>query len=397
MGADRALPEDDQGARQDVGAFDGDRDRRHLVAAADPVVRSEADALAAVDVHGIVHAEARALGHVVLGDRREHRRLLAEIYRAGGHDARRVHHVAVRGDAPQRFLDPFELADGRLELRSDARVGAGEARERLDAADGGGGQRDRAARREAAHQHHPAFAGVLASADDPVERHEDVLAVVRPVLERRVQRQVAPADVHARRVGRHERAGDAEVFLVAEEMLGVIQAEGQAQQRGDRPERDVALVPGDAHAEHFLALVRAFAHHAVIGDGRGVGARLRVGERKAGDFLALGEARQVVILLLVRAVMQQELGRSERVRHHHRNCGGARARRELHHHRRMRERAEPQAAVLLRDDHAEEALVLDVLPDVRRQVLQLVRDLPVVAHRAELLHRAVEERLLVRR
>src|SRR5437667_5829013 len=60
----------------------------------------------------------------------------------------------------------------------------------------------------------------------------------------------------------------------------------------------------------------------------------------------------------------------------------------------MRERAELEAAVLLRDDHAEEALALDVLPDVRRQVLQLVRDLPVVAHRAELFDRPGEERLL---
>ena len=63
----------------------------------------------------------------------------------------------------------------------------------------------------------------------------------------------------------------------------------------------------------------------------------------------------------------------------------------------MRERAEAEAAVLLRDDHAEEALVLDELPDVRRQVLALVRDLPLVAHRAELLDRAVEERLLFAR
>src|SRR5258708_7823715 len=61
MAADRPLAEDDEGPRQDVGAFHGDGDRRHLVAAADPVVRSEADALAAVDVHRIVHAEPGAL------------------------------------------------------------------------------------------------------------------------------------------------------------------------------------------------------------------------------------------------------------------------------------------------------------------------------------------------
>jgi hypothetical protein len=63
----------------------------------------------------------------------------------------------------------------------------------------------------------------------------------------------------------------------------------------------------------------------------------------------------------------------------------------------MRKRAEAEAAVLLRDDHPEEALVLDELPHVLRQVLQLVRDPPVVAHRAQLLDRAVEERLLLGR
>src|SRR4051812_36969520 len=62
----------------------------------------------------------------------------------------------------------------------------------------------------------------------------------------------------------------------------------------------------------------------------------------------------------------------------------------------MRECAEAEAAVLLRDDHAEEALVLDELPGVGRQVLQLVRDLPVVAHLAQLLDGPVEERLLLR-
>ena len=397
MSADRALAEDDQGAREDVRPFDGDRDRRHLVAAPDPVVRPEADALAAVDVHRVVHRLPRALGHVVLGDRREHRGLLAHVDRAGGHDARRVHHVAVRGDAAERFLDAFQPSDRRLELRANARIGAGEAGERLGAADRRARQRDRPARGEAAHQHHPALAGVVASADDPVERHEHVFAAVRPVLEYRVERHVAPADVHARRVGRHERAGDAQVLLVTEEVIGVVEPEGEAEERRHRPERDVALVPGDAHAEHFFALPRAFANHGVVRDGRSVGARLRVSQRETGNLHALGKARQVVILLRIGAVVEQQLRGPERVRYHDADRRRARARGKLHHHRRVRERAEAEAAVLPRDDHTEEAALLDVLPDVRRQVLQLVGDLPVVAHRAELLHGPVEERLLLGR
>ena len=208
---------------------------------------------------------------------------------------------------------------------------------------------------------------------------------------------MAPSDVHARRVGRHERAGDAQVLLVTEEVIGVVEPEGEAEERRHRPERDVALVPGDAHAEHFFALPRAFANHGVVRDGRSVGARLRVSQRETGNLVALRKAREVIVFLRIGAVVEQQLRRPERVRHHHADRRGARARRELHHHRRMRERAEAEAAVLLRDDHAEEALVLDVLPDLRRQILQLVADLPVVAHGAELLHRPVEERLLLRR
>ena len=136
MAADRALAEDDQRAREDVRALHGDGDRRDLVAASDPVVRPEADALAAHDVHAVVHALARALGHVVFRDRREHRRLLAAVDRARGHDARRVHHVAVRGDAPQGLLDALEPADRRLELAAHPGVRADEAHQRLGAADG---------------------------------------------------------------------------------------------------------------------------------------------------------------------------------------------------------------------------------------------------------------------
>jgi hypothetical protein len=142
--------------------FHGDGDGRELVTAADPVVRPEADALAPHDVHAVVHALARPLGHVVLRDRRKDRRLLAEVDRARGHDAGRVHHVAVRGDAPQGFFDALEPADRRLELAAHPRVGTHEAHQCLGAADGGRRQRDRAASREAAHQHHPALARVFA-------------------------------------------------------------------------------------------------------------------------------------------------------------------------------------------------------------------------------------------
>jgi hypothetical protein len=57
-------------------------------------------------------------------------------------------------------------------------------------------------------------------------------------------------------------------------------------------------------------------------------------------------------------------------------------------------RGEFETAVLLRDDHREEALALDVVPQVRRQIGAAVRDVPIVDHPAQLFARTVDERLL---
>ena len=55
------------------------------------------------------------------------------------------------------------------------------------------------------------------------------------------------------------------------------------------------------------------------------------------------------------------------------------------------------AAVFLRDDHAEEALVLDELPGLGRQVLVYLGALPIERQRAQLLGFVVEERLFLGR
>ena len=56
VAAERALGEGDQRARQDVGAFDGDADRHHLIGGLDIIGGSVADAAAAMDVERVVHA-----------------------------------------------------------------------------------------------------------------------------------------------------------------------------------------------------------------------------------------------------------------------------------------------------------------------------------------------------
>ena len=111
MAADRALAEDDQVAREDVGALDRDRDRDRLIAAAQVVVRPEHDALAAVHVHRIVGDPPPHLGDVILQDRGRHRRLLAGVDRRGGDAARRVHDVAQADHARDHLLDALEAAD----------------------------------------------------------------------------------------------------------------------------------------------------------------------------------------------------------------------------------------------------------------------------------------------
>ena len=98
-------------------------------------------------------------------------------------------------------------------------------------------------------------------------------------------------------------------------MLGVIELEREAEHRGDRRERDVALVPVQANADDLLALPRAFADDPVVDECGRVGADARRREREARHFFAAREAGQPTLLLLLGAVVQQELGRAERVRH----------------------------------------------------------------------------------
>ena len=76
---------------------------------------------------------------------------------------------------------------------------------------------------------------------------------------------------------------DADVFLVAQELVGIEELERDAQDRRDRAQRDVALLPGHADADDFLALVHALADDAEIGNGARIGTRIGVGEREARE------------------------------------------------------------------------------------------------------------------
>ncbi len=202
---------------------------------------------------------------------------------------------------------------------------------------------------------------------------------------------MTPADVHPGMARRDERDGDADVLALPDQAVRVVQAEGQAEQRSDRAQRDVALLPGHAHAQHTLAVVLTPAHDPVVRNRTGVRPRFGPGEREARHLHALGEPREVVTLLLLGTIVQQQFRRPQRVGHHHGHARGRAAAGELHHHRRMRQRGKTQAAVLLGNDHPEKALVLDELPGLGRQVLELVGDLPLVDHAAQRFDRSLQE------
>ncbi len=101
-----------------------------------------------------------------------------------------------------------------------------------------------------------------------------------------------------------------------------------------------------------------------------------------------------MVLLLVGAVLEQQLTRAQGVgyphRDHQRLVHG-----ELLQHRRLGAGGEAQAAVLLRDDHAEEAFLLQVVPDLLGQVRAFEPDVPGVAHAGNHGALVVDEGLFV--
>ncbi len=207
---------------------------------------------------------------------------------------------------------------------------------------------------------------------------------------------MATADLDARQIGRDERARDPQVLLGAQEVLGVVQAKRQPDDGRDRPEGDVALAPGETDAEDLLAAEPAATHDTRAPGRRGVAPGLGTRQGEARDLLAGREARQVVPLLLLRPVAHEELRGSEGVGHHDRDGRGHAPARDLGDDGGVGERRHAEAAVLHRNDHPEEAMPLDEVPHLRREVALLL-DPPVVEERAELLDRAIEERSLRRR
>ena len=346
--------------------------------------------LAAVHVHGVADALTAALGQVVLEDRRQHRGFFPQVHGVGGEHARAVHQPGVAADACQGFLDTFEGRQRHIELLTYLGVLAGDQAGELGGAGADGGQGDRAADREAVHQHHPAFAEHLLATDQEFQGDEYVLAGVGAVHERGAEGQVTAADFHAGGIGGNQCQADAQVFFFAQQVIRVMGLEGQAQQSRDRAEGDVAFFPVQAQAQGFLAFPFAFADHPGVGHGAGVGAGQRTGQGEAGDVVAAGQARQVVVALFVRAVMQEQFGRAKGVGDHYGGGQVAAAGGEFHRDLGVGVGGKALAAVFLGNDQREETMGLDVLPGSGWQVHGLA-DFPIADHGAEFFGRAVDK------
>src|ERR1700686_3680664 len=76
MAADRALPELDQAAGHDIGAFDRDADRHRAIEIAEAIWWPCHRAFAAISVHGVIGGSSPPLGALRLHDGRHDRRLV---------------------------------------------------------------------------------------------------------------------------------------------------------------------------------------------------------------------------------------------------------------------------------------------------------------------------------
>ncbi len=248
--------------------------------------RAVADRLAALDVHRVVDGLARPFGAAIFHQRRNHGGLVAARNHGGGDGAGGFEQIGRLDHAGERLLDALHLADRNVELRAHPRIGGRRTQHAFRRSRTAGGQRNRTARREAAHQHPPALADMLLAADDPIERDEDVLAPGRAVREGVAARQMPPADLHAFMACRNQRQRNADILALAEQIFRVGHVEGEAQQCRVGRERDVALVPVQPDADDLLAIMHAARHGADIAHRGRVGAGIWAGERETRDFLA---------------------------------------------------------------------------------------------------------------
>jgi len=121
MTTDRTLTEHDQVTRHDVGALNRDGNRHGSIGLTGVVTRTQHHRATTVNVHGTQHDVAHHFGHVEL-HHRSHNGRRADFHGRCGENPRRLKLVGKTTDATGGFLHALELADGQLELATDAGV-----------------------------------------------------------------------------------------------------------------------------------------------------------------------------------------------------------------------------------------------------------------------------------
>ncbi len=134
MAANGTLSEDDEVARQDIRAFDGDADRNGAVEIAEIVRRSVDHRLARMNVHRIVHRLPHTIRRLRLHDGGDDGKLAAAVQPGAGEPPRGIEEIGGARDVSQPRLHAFELPDRQVELLAHARVSAGSPRREAAAA-----------------------------------------------------------------------------------------------------------------------------------------------------------------------------------------------------------------------------------------------------------------------
>ena len=201
---------------------------------------------------------------------------------------------------------------------------------------------------------------------------------------------MATADFDSGGVSGDQRQADTQILVVAQQMVGVMGLERQAEQGGDGAKGDVALFPVQTQAKHFFALPLALADNPGVRHRASIRTCQWPGKCEAGDVIATGQAGQIVVALFVGAVMQQQFRRAQGVWHHYGRREVATAGGQFHGDLGVGVGREALSAVGFGDDQGEETVFLDVGPGLGREVHGLA-DLPVADHCAQFFGRAINE------
>src|SRR3954452_6062842 len=343
------------------GALADQQQRRVAVETLDLVLLRVA--VAAVDAERLLDAEAAGLGGEELRHAGLEVRALAGVLHPRGADRQQAGGVDLGGHVGELELDRLVLGDRAAEGLALLWVAQG-ALERALGGGGGPGADVHAADLQRVHHLREALVeALLLAAEDAVGGGavsvEDELggldALVAHLLELR-------RDVEALEVA--GVLADAGLLLGDEAGHALVARVGVRVGLDEHEHERRAQAVGDPH---LLAvdLVRAVVD--LLGGGLDrldVGAQLGLGERERGADLAGRHARQVLLLLLVAAVLQQQV-RADEVRVDHAADRDPAARQLLDDHDVGRQ-VEAEAPELLRDGDAEEAELLQLLDDLGR-------------------------------